>query len=457
MSTPPDPGEAAGAPATTASRTAVDAQEQRSQQRRVVQVLAAGQVLGGLGTGATLSLGALLITDVAGSSAWSGMAATMSTLGAAALAVPLARLAQARGRRTSLSTGALIAVAGAGAVVAAAVAGSLPALLVGVLLLGSGQALSLQARFAATDLAAPDTRGRDLSLVVWSTTLGAVAGPNLFEPGEAVGRALELPALTGGFLIAAVAQLLSAAVYVLGLRPDPLRPAGAPPAATEGTEGTAGTAGTAGTGRPPDRTGDGAAQVPAGDGALSTLRTSPAARRAVLTVAGSHAVMVALMSMTPVHLSEHGASLSVVGLTISLHVAGMYALSPLFGSLSDRLGARTVVLGGQALFLGALALSLLGADDTALVTVALVLLGLGWSASTVAGSTLVAGAVPPAQRPRLQGASDALMSLAGAAGGAVAGPVLARIGFDGLAGALLVLVAAVTLLQRQERTPTAPR
>ncbi|WP_432521037.1 MFS transporter [Kineococcus sp. SYSU DK006] len=448
MSTPPGPGEATR---TTASATAVDAPERRLLQRRVVRVLAAGQVLGGLGTGATLSLGALLITDVAGSSAWSGMAATMSTLGAAALAVPLALLAQARGRRTSLSTGALIAVAGAGAVVAAAVAGSLPALLVGVLLLGSGQALNLQARFAATDLAAPQTRGRDLSTVVWSTTLGAVAGPNLFEPGEAVGRALDLPALTGGFLIAALAQVLSAVVYLLGLRPDPLRLAGAPPAAPATPTGAATTEPS------PGGPGKVAPRVPAGDGALSALRASPAARRAVLTVAGSHAVMVALMSMTPVHLSEHGASLSVVGLTISLHVAGMYALSPIFGSLSDRFGARAIVLAGQALFLGALALSLLGADDTALVTAALVLLGLGWSASTVAGSTLVAGAVPPAQRPRLQGASDALMSLAGAAGGAVAGPVLARVGFDGLAAALLVLVAAVTLLQRQERAPTAPR
>ncbi|NAZ75426.1 MFS transporter [Kineococcus sp. T13] len=432
MTTPPGSGEAASRPPGAAVGTA----EQRLLQRRVVQVLAAGQVLGGLGTGATLSLGALLITDVAGSPAWSGMAATMSTLGAAALAVPLARLARARGRRTSLSTGALLAVAGALAVVAAAVAGSLPALLAGVLLLGAGQALNLQARFAATDLATEDTRGRDLSLVVWSTTLGAVAGPNLFGPGEAVGRALDLPALTGGFVIAAAAQALSAAVYLLGLRPGPLRVAGAPPAPATALAGDA----------------------PAREGALSTLRTSPAARRAVLTVAGSHAVMVALMSMTPVHLSEHGASLSVVGLTISLHVAGMYALSPVFGTLSDRLGARAVVLGGQGLFLAALVLSLLGADGTGVVTAGLVLLGLGWSASTVAGSTLVTGAVPPAQRPALQGASDALMSLAGAVGGAVAGPVLARVGFEGLAAALLVLVAAVTLLQREDRTPaTAPR
>ncbi|WP_432561694.1 MFS transporter [Kineococcus sp. SYSU DK003] len=398
----------------------------RELQRRVVRVLAAGQVLGGLGTGATLSLGALLITEVSGSSAWSGMAATMGTLGAAVLAVPLARLAQARGRRTSLSTGALLAVLGGAVVVTAAVLGSLWLVLAGILLMGSAQALNFQARFAATDLAAPETRGRDLSLVVWSTTIGAVAGPNLFGPGEAVGRALGLPSLTGGFVISAIAQVLGAVVFWTGLRPDPLLTATA-------AQRAAGAGATKGGRRPA--------------GGLAVLRSSAAARRAVLTVALSHAVMVALMSMTPVHLTEHGASLSVVGLTISLHVAGMYALSPVFGALTDRLGARTVVLLGQVLYLGSLLFSLLGADDSVLVTVSLVLLGLGWSASIVAGSTLVSAAVGPAERPRLQGVSDSLMNYAGAAGGAVAGPVLARIGFDGLAASLLVLVLVISATQ----------
>ncbi|WP_337059751.1 MFS transporter [Kineococcus sp. G2] len=408
--------------------------EHRALQRRVVRVLAAGQVLGGLGTGATLSLGALLTTRVSGSPAWSGMAATTATLGAALLAVPLARLAQARGRRTSLSTGALIAVLGGAVVVTAAVLGSLVLLLTGLLLMGSAQALNLQARFAATDLAAADTRGRDLSLVVWATTVGAVTGPNLLEPGEAVGRALGLPPLTGGFVVSACAQALGAVVLLAGLRPDPLLTATALAAAQ-----THGPAGGATAARPV--------------GGLSVLRSNLAARRAVLTVAGSHATMVALMSMTPVHLTGHGASLSLVGLTISLHVAGMYALSPVFGALSDRVGARAVVLAGQALYLGALLLALLGSEDATLVTISLVLLGLGWSASIVAGSTLVGSAVAPVQRPRLQGVSDSLMGYAGAAGGALAGPVLARVGFDGLAAVLLVLVLAVALAQRDGRAP----
>ncbi|EKT76940.1 major facilitator superfamily protein [Rhodococcus opacus M213] len=400
-------------------------------QRRVVWVLAAGQVLGGLGTGVALSLGALLITRVSGSPAWSGMAATMGTLGAALLAIPLARLAQSRGRRISLSAGAAAAVVGGGIVVAAAALGTIWLLLGGMLAMGAAQAVNLQARFAATDLASAGSRARDLSLVVWSTTIGAMAGPNLFEPGEAIGRILDLPPLTGGIVIAVAAQTLGAVVYLLGLRPDPLLVAAAHPSSSD-------PAGHRATPQPD--------HVPE-QHHLAVLRSVPAARRSVATLALSHAVMVALMSMTPVHLVEHGASLNVVGVTISLHVAGMYAFSPVFGFLADRVGARWTILLGQALFVGSLLLSALGSGNPVSVTISLVLLGLGWSASTVAGSALVSAAAPPAHQPRLQGVSDTAMNLTGAAGGAAAGLILAGVGFGGLSASLLVLVVVIVLMQ----------
>ena len=400
-------------------------------QRRVVWVLAAGQVLGGLGTGVALSLGALLITRVSGSPAWSGMAATMGTLGAALLAMPLARLAQSRGRRISLSAGAAAAVVGGGIVVAAAALGTIWLLLGGMLAMGAAQAVNLQARFAATDLSSAGSRARDLSLVVWSTTIGAMAGPNLFEPGEAIGRSLDLPPLTGGIVIAVAAQTLGAVVYLLGLRPDPLLVAAAQPSSSDPAEHRA-------TPQPH--------HVPE-QRHLAVLRSVPAARRSVATLALSHAVMVALMSMTPVHLVEHGASLNLVGVTISLHVAGMYAFSPVFGFLADRVGARWTILLGQALFVGSLLLSALGSGNPDSVTISLVLLGLGWSASTVAGSALVSAAAPPAHQPRLQGVSDTVMNLTGAAGGAAAGLILAGVGFGGLSASLLVLVVVIVLLQ----------
>lgn len=403
-------------------------QDLAALQRRTVWLLSAGQVLGGFAIGATLSVGALLAADLSGSEAWSGMAATMSTLGAAAAAIPLARVAVRRGRRVALSTGALVSALGAVLTIVAASVRSFPLLLLALVLIGTGAAVGLQARFAATDLATDRTRGRDLSIVVWATTLGAVIGPNLLEPGDAIGQVFGLPPLTGPFLFGITAQVLAAAVYLLALRPDPLLTARAL-GATE------------------------AASI----SSSAPVRESRARERfAILTVALSHATMVAVMSMTPVHLLHHGSTLTVIGFTISLHVAGMFALSPVFGILADRLGRVPVILLGQGLFAVALTTLALGAEIAPAVTAGLVLLGLGWSASTVAGSALVTESTAPLRRPRVQGVTDTLMNLSGAVGGALAGPTLALLGFDGLAvaGSAFVVAVVVGAVVVSRRPPT---
>ncbi|MET1051498.1 MAG: MFS transporter [Mycetocola sp.] len=394
-------------------------------QRRTVWLLSLGQVLGGFAIGATLSLGALLAADISGSDAWSGMAATMSTLGAAVAAIPLARLAVRRGRRVALSSGALVSATGAALTIVAASVRSFPLLLLALALIGTGSAVGLQARFAATDLASDRTRGRDLSFVVWATTLGAVVGPNLLEPGDAVGRIFGLVPLTGPFLFGITAQVLAAGVYLIALRPDPLLTARAVGSGTD------------------------AAAKPA----IAAHESRPRERFAIVTVALSHATMVAVMSMTPVHLLHHGATLTIIGLTISLHVAGMFALSPVFGILADRLGRMPVILLGQGLLAAALVTIAFGSEQAPAVTVGLILLGLGWSASTVAGSALVTESTAPLRRPRVQGITDTLMNLSGAAGGALAGPTLALIGFNGLAVAggafvLAVVIGAVLVWRR---------
>lgn len=385
-------------------------------QRKTVWVLSSAQIMGGLGIGATVSVGALLAAEVSGSDAWSGMAATMTTLGAAVLALPLARFARARGRRPALGTGSALAGASAILLVVAAASSSFPLLLVAFALSGAGSATNLQARFAATDLARPSHRGRDLSLVVWSTTIGSVLGPNLIEPGEAIGAALGLPTLTGPFVFTVLAQTITVAIYFFGLRPDPLTTAKA-------------ALGAAVSARP--RLG------------FATLRVNGRARFAVGAVALSHATMVAMMSMTPVHLYGHGATLAIVGFTISLHIAGMFGLSPVFGWLSDRLGRLPVLLGGQAILLASLVTAWLGSESQLLVGFSLVLLGLGWSAATISASTMLVDSVPLGDRPGVQGVSDLLMNLTGAAGGALAGPVLIAFGYSGLGVACMLLVAIV--------------
>jgi len=398
----------------------------RSVQRRSVALLAAGQVLGGLGLGATLSLGAIIAESLSGSPAWSGMAATMATLGAAGFAIPLARLARRRGRRVALAVGALVAALGGVLTITSVVVDSFVLLLVALALLGSGSAVALQSRFAATDLAGEKHRARDLSLVVWATSVGAVVGPNLVGPGEQLGQALGLPPLAGPFVFTVVAQTVAAIVYVVGLDPDPLllrQRLDAEPVAS-------------------------AAVAP-------VVGNRRRAVFAITAVAMSHAVMISVMSMTPVHLTGHGSSITLVGLVISLHIAGMYALSPLFGFLADRLGRLAVIMIGQGIFVVSLVTVAIGADSHAGVTAGLVLLGLGWSASTVAGSALLAESVAADRRAIVQGRSDLAMNGAGALGGALAGPVLALLGYSGLAVLALVVVGVIVSLAIRLRV--APR
>ncbi|TPW77138.1 MFS transporter [Schumannella soli] len=404
--------------------------------RRTRRVLVAGQVLAGLGMGSTLSAGALLATLVSGSEAWSGSATTGSTVGSAVAAIPLAALAQRAGRAPALATGALTAALGGVLGILAAVWMLFPLLLVAFVCIGVGTAVNLQSRFAATDLSEPSTRGRDLSIVVWATTVGAVIGPNLISSGNRLGLAIGLPELAGPFLLTIAAQATAAIVYAVGLRPDPLRLArdiasgeardAARPAA--GATASAGAAGTASAPRPRPRD-------------VDDPRT---ARIGIAIIGLSHATMASVMAMTPVHLTHSGATLEVVGLTISLHVAGMYALSPLWGVLADRLGRPVVIGFGQGMLLLALVLAALGSESEGFVVAALILLGLGWSASTVAGSAMIVAATSAERRTRTQGRADLVMSSSGAVGGALAGPVLALLGYPGLALAAVLLVAVAS-------------
>ncbi len=392
-------------------------------QRRTIKVLALGQVLGGFGLGSVLSIGSLLAKDLSGSEAWAGSAATFSTLGSAIWAIPLARLAYARGRRISLAMGAGFAITGAIAVINAAGLRSFPLLLLGIFLLGAGSATSLQARFAATDIPSAGKTGRSIGLVVWATTVGAVTGPNLFGPGEELGKALGLAPLAGPFLFTVAAQTCSTLVFWFGLRPDPLKYA--------------------------QEIGKDAGKAKhkiSFKSAIQTLKAYPVARFAVMSIALSHMVMVSVMAMTPVHLQHMGYDIVVVGFTISLHIAGMYAISPVMGFLADKVGKVQTIFIGQALFVAALLFAGLGHADRLMVTIGLTLLGLGWSAATVAGSALLSVTLPPEEKTNVQGLSDSLMNLSGAFGGAIAGLLLASFHFEGLNAIALVPVSVVTVL-----------
>ncbi|NEE02631.1 MFS transporter [Phytoactinopolyspora halotolerans] len=409
-------------------------------QRRTLRLLVAAQVVGGLGIGSALAVGSVVALRLSGSDRWSGLAGTMITLGAGLVAIPLARLAARRGRRLSLSVGWMIATGGALITLLAAIISSFPLFLLGLLLFGSGTATNLQSRYAATDLSPAGSRARHLSIVVWSTTVGSVLGPNLTGPGAAVGRWLGIPEIAGPFVFSAIGFVAATLLIALLLRPDPLLVAQRMQDVSVTVE---------------------PALQQARASAWTTIRRNPAALLALAAVVVGHGVMVAVMTMTPVHLTHHGSELRIIGLTISLHIAGMYALSPVFGWLADRLGRRPVIAIGQALLIAAAAVAGTADGRTEQIVAGLVLLGLGWSAGLVAGSTLLAESVPAGKRPAVQGFSDLLMNLAAATTGGLSGVVLGWVGYGGLNAISAVLVAGPALLLligwRQHRRSPALR
>ncbi|WP_424214339.1 MFS transporter [Streptomyces sp. BI20] len=419
-----------------AARSVPSGDELARIRRRTTWVLVAGQVIGGLGVPISIALAPVLATEVSGTEAFAGLASTASVAGTALLSLPLAALMTTRGRRIGLVVAYLVGALGAGGVVLAAVIGSFPLLLLGMATFGAASAANLQARFAAADLAEPDHRARAISIVVWATTLGAVIGPNLSAPA---GRAFadgSIPPAAGPFLWAAGIFLLTALLIWLLLRPDPLLTA----RVLSGEDGLP---------RPTAR-----GSLRAGSAAVWA---SPRARLALVTVTVAHTTMVSIMVMTPLHLAHHGADLTLIGLVISGHIAGMYAFSPVMGWLADRVGRFTVI--GLSAGLLAVAAALAGTSGTShgQNAAGLFLLGLGWSAGLVAGSALLTDSVPQSARAAVQGLSDLCSNAAAGVGGAVAGVIVAQAGYGWLnaAGAALVLPLVVLALFTARGRPAA--
>lgn len=392
-------------------------------QRRTVAVLALAQVLGGVGVASGVAVGALLVADM-GAESISGLASASSVIGAAAIAVPVTRIMSTRGRRLGLVLAYSLGAIGAVLVVSGAILDLLPLAILGLVLSGGGTAAGLQSRYAATDLATPDRRARSLGTVVWATTVGSVLGPNVAAPMGNFADAIRIPYLAGPYVLTMAAFLVAGTVIGLLLRPDPLLTA--------------------------RRTSVAAGDVEASDAqprkslsaAFAQIASIRAALTGLLAMAAGHAAMVGVMSMTPVHLRHGDAPLRVIGLVISVHITGMYIASPLVGMLSDRVGRYTVILLGGGILLTALLVSgTAAAHDSARLGLGLLLLGLGWSCTLVAGSTLLTESLPLADRPNGQGAADLAMGIAGASGGILAGVV---VGFGSYA--LLTLCAAIVVM-----------
>lgn len=426
----------------------------RATQRRAVRCLAAAQVVGGVGIGVASALGPLLAEAVAHNEALAGLARTATTVGAATAGVPLALLAKRRGRRTALGAGWLTASGGGLVLIVAAVLVSIPLLIVGMLLFGVGSATNQQSRYAAADLATPQRRARALSIVIWSTTIGAVIGPNLAGPGAGIAAALHLPRLTGAFLLASACMTVACFLLWIWLRPDPLLLARQRAIPEERTSDGSPVGSTAAGAVPTNR------ESPSGGMRMVWLhlRHTPRAAFAFLTIVVANTVMGAVMTMTPVSMSSHGAALTVVGVTISGHLLGMYAFAPAVGWLSDKVGTVAVAVAGQGVFLASTVSSGLSHGSVPWMMVGLFLLGLGWSFSLVAGSAMLTEATPTHLHPSVQGTADTAMNIVAALAAGLAGPLMVAMGFGGLNAAAAVLVIPVLVFSMfLNRGPAAER
>ena len=401
-----------------------------SLEKHIVKVLTSAQILNGVGVAGTVAAGSLLVSSISKSESLAGLAQTSAVLGAAAMALPLSRLTLRGGRRLALSVGYAIGVLGALLAIIGGATKILELMLLGTFLVGAASAAGYQARFAAVDLSTDESRSRQLSIVVWGSTIGAVAGPNLMQPSGNLAQTLGLPRLVGPYILAIISLTLATLVITLYLKPDPFL--------------------TAVTLLPPNSLTN---AKPSTRSTLKLISKTPSALFAIISIAVGHVVMVSVMVMTPVHMAHVDVTLTIIGMVISVHVAGMYAFSPLVGYLSDTLGRKRVIqLGLVILLLAELIAGRSPGNHALTLGIGLFLLGLGWSCTLIAGSALLSESVSEELLPSTQGASDLIMNLTGAVGGALAGVIIATMSYGWLCAIASIPVIGLGIWSMSAKT-----
>jgi len=386
-------------------------------QRRVLRVLVGGQIVGAAALGASVTVGAFVVQDILGDDTpLGGIATATVTMGTAFMSQVLSRLMMRSGRRGGLQTGYLLAALGSIVAVVGVETSSLAMFLAGLFVFGNGQAANLLARYAATDLAEPAERSSAMSQVVFASTFGAVFGPLLITPAQWAGETwFGLARYSGPWLAAAVFLVLAALNTMVRLRPDPLVVSGAMHAPS--------------------------ARMSLRE-AVRTATATANGRLAVAAMVISQATMVAVMTMTPVHLKLHGHE-GVSPYVVSLHIAGMFAFSPLVGRYADRHGRANAIFVGAVLLVVSNVMSALAGEGTIVLFPSLWLLGIGWNFGLIGGSTLLVESLDESVRVRVQGSADLLMSFCGGLAGFSSGFVRRAVGFHALSTLALVLAGVL--------------
>lgn len=416
---------------------ATSLERQERLYKRTLTIVVLSQIFGGAGLAAGITVGALLAREMLGTASFSGLPAALFTLGSALSAFLVGRISQVKGRRLGLSFGFLAGAVGAVGVIIAAIIHHIPLLFLSLFIYGAGTSTNLQARYAGADLASAKQRATAVSIALVSTTFGAVAGPNLVAPMGKVATFFHIPELAGPFMLAAVAYSLAGLTFFIYLRPDPFLVARA---------------------REQHR-----AQNDVDDADATTQSLKETDRVGVivgaLVLVLTHVVMVAIMTMTPIHMEDHGKGLTAVGFVIGLHIAAMYLPSIGTGILVDKIGRIfMVVASAVTLAISGLMAAFVPGDSLVLLTIALVLLGLGWNFGLISGTTMIVDATTLETRAKTQGSVDVWVALGGTAGSLLSGVVVAYTSYMilGLLGTYLALLLIPVLVwQRMKRRKIA--
>ncbi|TSI07673.1 MFS transporter [Lysinibacillus sp. BW-2-10] len=387
---------------TSVQSDILSSEKQKALYKRTLFVVSVSQIFGGAGLAAGVTVGALIAQQMLGTDAYAGVPTALFTLGSAGAALMVGRLSQRFGRRIGLTTGFLIGGLGAIGVIMAAIVNSIFLLFLSLLIYGAGTATNLQARYAGTDLANSKQRATAISTTMVFTTFGAVAGPNLVNVMGNFALSIGVPSLAGPFILAATAYILAGVVLFIMLRPDPLVIARMIEATNPQTSSNV--------------------DLPTTEKIQNKRGVIVGATIMVLT----QIVMVAIMTMTPVHMKHHGHDLGAIGLVIGFHIGAMYLPSLVTGILVDKLGRTAMAIAsGTTLLLAGLTAAFASGDSMVFLVIALSLLGLGWNFGLISGTALIVDSTDISTRAKTQGTVDVLIALSGAAGGVLSGMVVA--------------------------------
>lgn len=403
-------------------------------RRRLIFVLFGGQSFFSAAQIVTFGILPIVVVQLGGTVAVAGIPATLSLIGRAIAAYPVGWLMDRLGRRFGLSLGFLLCTVGT--IISALALGweSFVGFLFGVLVTGMGRGIGEQARFAAAEVETPDRRAKAIGMVVFAGTIGAILGPALLGPSEALAERLGLIPESGPFWIGVLLFYLSLMITLLFLRPDPMYVAEAIEAETPKA----------------------ADEVVLEVRPLNTIFADWNVRLSLISMAVGQLVMTTIMIVTPLHMSELGYSITNVQWVLMAHTLGMFGLAGVTGWLIDRTNPTMMIgVGGMVLVTAALLTPI--SSTIWLLAFTLFLLGLGWNFCFVAGSTLLSSSLRTGERGGVQGASETLVSLASGLGSLAVGLLYANGGITGISagGLLFSLVLIVALVWILWRRPSA--